>query len=311
MNARSVGVAISATVLRIEFSPQWLATGNQLAICDGRLTLTTAVPVTTADVTGATSVYFAPLTGNRIALFDGNKWKVYPFTQITLALGTLTSGLPYDIFIYDNAGTLTLELTAWTNGTTRATALVRQDGVLSKTGALTRRYLGALYTTSTTQTEDSMAKRLLDNYYNRRWRPMRVNEATNTWTYSTDTYQQANASTANQLEMMIGVLEDMIDVRLVAMGRNDDASPRNREVSIGEDSTTTPMTGVKMSQAYRAPAQNINMSVWAEVSGFPSSVGRHFYAWLEKAEATGVTTWIGDNGAPTAQQMGISGGKWG
>src|SRR3990167_1751427 len=61
MNARSVGVAISATVLAIEFGPQWIAQGDPLGICDGRLTLTSGTPVTTADVTGATSVYFTPM----------------------------------------------------------------------------------------------------------------------------------------------------------------------------------------------------------------------------------------------------------
>ncbi len=44
----------------------------------------------------------------------------------------------------DSSGTPTLEALVWTNDTTRATALVRQDGVWSKTGALTRRYLGTV-----------------------------------------------------------------------------------------------------------------------------------------------------------------------
>src|SRR3972149_4877028 len=96
--------------------------------CDGRLTLTSGTPVTTADVTAATSIYFTPYIGDRIAIYDGTRWRLYLFAELTLALGTLTAALPYDVFIYDNAGTLTLEALAWTNGTTRATALVRQKG---------------------------------------------------------------------------------------------------------------------------------------------------------------------------------------
>jgi hypothetical protein len=137
-----------------------------------RLTLTTGVPVTTADVTGATTIYCTPYRGNTIALYDGTNWNMRTSSEFSLALGVLTASRPYDVFCYDNAGVPTLEFTAWTNDTTRATALVMQDGVLSKTGALTRRYLGTFYTTATTTTEDSATKRLLINYYHQVERPL-------------------------------------------------------------------------------------------------------------------------------------------
>ena len=107
---------------------------------DFRLTLTSATPVTPADVTGATTIYCTPYKGNQIALYDGSSsWNTRTSAEFSLALGTLTSGKPYDVFCYDNAGTPTLEFLAWTNDTTRATALVYQDGVLVKSGATTRR----------------------------------------------------------------------------------------------------------------------------------------------------------------------------
>ena len=46
---------------------------------------------------------------------------------LMLALGTLTSGKPYDVFGYISGGALALELLAWTNDTTRATAVTLQD----------------------------------------------------------------------------------------------------------------------------------------------------------------------------------------
>ena len=142
---------------------------SDLGICEGRLTLTSGTPVTPADVTGATNIYFAPYTGNRIALYDGSSaWNIRTFTQITIALGTLTDAKPYDLFAYDNSGTVTFDSpVVWTNDTTRATALTTQDGVLVKTGATTRRYIGTIYTTATTTTEDSFSQRYLWNYYNR------------------------------------------------------------------------------------------------------------------------------------------------
>lgn len=307
LNARSVGVARSATAIDLNISPRWLANPAALA-CQARLTLTSGSPVTTADVTGATSIFCAPYQGNRMDLFDGVQWKTYPFTEITKAIGTLTASLPYDVFVFDNAGTLTLEFAAWTNATTRATALTTQDGRYVKTGATTRLYLGTFYTTSTTQTEDSFAKRLCWNYYNRVLRPMRVLEATNTWNYTLATLQQANASAANQLDFVIGVNEVVVDATVIAGARNTNASVA-AYVGVGLDSTTTNASGTIMvpQQSNVANAVFHTTATWR---GFPG-VGRHVLVWLEGSEASGTLTWLGDNGAPTLQQSGIVGGIWG
>src|SRR3990172_12032733 len=122
----------------------------------GRLTLTSGVPVTSADVTAATTVYYTPYGCNQISLYSGSAWSTISFSEVSCALGTLTSAKNYDAFIYNNAGTATCELSAaWTNDSTRADALTTQDGVNVKSGATTRRYVGTSRTTSTTTTEDS------------------------------------------------------------------------------------------------------------------------------------------------------------
>lgn len=138
------------------------------AICELRLTLSTGVPVPVSDVTGATTVHLTAFRGNCVSLFDGSSaWAVFALAaDLSLALGTLVANTNYDIFCYSNSGAPALELGAWTNDTTRATGLVLQDGILVKSGATTRRYLGSLRTTSTTTTEDSAANRLLFNWYN-------------------------------------------------------------------------------------------------------------------------------------------------
>lgn len=133
----------------------------------GRLTLTSGTPVTTSDVTGATSIYYTPYVSNVITLWDGYRWRPIEFSEYTLALGTLTSGKPYDVFAYLSSGVLALEMLAWTNDTTRATAITIQDGRYCKSGDKTRLYLGTFYTTATTTTEDSQANRYLWNMYNR------------------------------------------------------------------------------------------------------------------------------------------------
>jgi len=276
------------------------------SVCQGRLTLTTAVPVTTADVTGATSIKWTPYTGNRIALYSGTVWTTLTFVETSLALGTITAALPYDVFAYNNSGTLALEALAWTSATVRATALVLQDGVLVKTGATTRRYLGTFYTTSTTTTEDSAAKRFLWNYYNRVRRVMAgAPETTDSWTYTTAVYRQARASTANQVDFVLGVAEVPVTVDVYAHVSNS-AGNVPVFVAIGEDSTTTTSingTGVAVGRS-DTPTAGALSQIQAHDIRSPA-IGRHFYAWLEISTATGTTTWYGDNGG--LLQSGIVG----
>jgi len=272
-------------------------------LCQGRLTLTTGVPVTTADVTGATTMYFTPFNGSRLALYDGvSVWTVYTFTELSLALGTLTSGKPYDVFVYDNAGTPTLEFLVWTNDTTRATALTTQNGVYVKTGATTRRYLGTFYTTSTTTTEDSAAKRLLWNQYNRVPRQLLVLETTNSWNYTIATWRQARATGTNQLEALVGNAEDITDIDVFVTSVNT-ANDVRRMVSIGVDSTTTPHANAIRhvgSNVFSATDSVVALTAHSAKLRVNLAAGRHTLVWLEFSPATGTTTWYGDDGgSPT------------
>lgn len=271
--------------------PNLLKTATYPMVCEARLTLTSGTPVTTSDVTGATNIYVAPFKGNRIALYDGSSiWNLRTFTEITIALGTLTSGLPYDVFVYDNAGTVTARSpVAWTNGTTRATALTTQDGVLVKTGATTDRYLGTFYTTATTTTEDSLAKRFLWNYYNRVRRPMRVLEATNSWTYTTAAFRSLNNSTTNRLETVIGWSEDAFKARVMVTSSPSAGNPY-RVCGIGVGSTT-----VNSAQLLGGIITGGKEPAHAFYEATPS-VGYQYYQALEYSEASGTVTWYGDDG---------------
>jgi hypothetical protein len=270
-----------------------------------RLTLTSGTPVTTSDVTAATTIYCTPYNGNRIALYDGTNWQLRSSAEFSLALGTLTSGKPYDVFCYDNAGVPTLEFLVWTNDTTRATALVYQDGVLSKTGALTRRYMGTFYTTAATTTEDSAAKRYLWNYYNRVGRSLvAALETVNTWTYNTATFRQANANTANQLDMVVGVSEDAVEATAIAMWYDSGSADTSAGVTgVGLDSTTANSAQNIVQTSNPGAARSWNM---ARYIGLPGA-GRHYLAWLERGNTSATTTWIGDNNGPTTTQSGITG----
>ena len=155
-----------------------------ITVPGGRLTLETGVPVSSSDQTAKSTLYYTPYSGNRIDLWDGSVWRPFLFTETSLSL-TLTSGKNYDVFGYINTGTDTLNLelsTAWTTDTARATALTTQDGILVKSGAGTRRYLGTLRATGTNTTEDSLRQRFVWNYYNQVPRAVYINNTGSSWT---------------------------------------------------------------------------------------------------------------------------------
>ena len=272
--------------------------GTPRALTGGRLTLTSGTSVTTADVTAAGTIYYTPHIHDLIALYDGSAWQDTVFTEKSLAL-TATSGKNYDVYGYLSGGALALELSAaWTNDTTRATALTTQDGVYVKSGAVTRRYLGTIRASAANKTEDSAAKRFVWNSCWRVPRPMKVVEATNSWNYTTATWRQSNANTANQLDYVCGLALD--SVQATAYSINTGTTPNSTYLGIGVDSTTTPDM-----PTYLGTGLAVGLMHPSTYNGIPG-LGRHFLAWLEYSEAAGTTTWYGDNGG-TLLQAGITG----
>ena len=283
-------------------------------IQNARLTLTTAVPVTTSDVTAATNVYVTPYNGNVLTFYDsGTAWVNHTFSEITVALGTISNATNYDVFCWYNGTAVACLLgPAWSSGTSRGTGagtteLTTQNGVnvnaVSISGACGAKactYYGTLRTTATTTTEDSAAKRFLWNAYNRKLRNMKnAIEATDSWNYTTATFRQANANAANQLAFVVGLAEDVVSAKVHAVVGSTVSATAT--AGIGLDSTSTNSATVF--------GFNTNTVALASVAEYKAAiaVGYHYLAWLEYSQASGTTTWYGDAGNATAYQSGIIG----
>lgn len=274
---------------------------TDFGLCGGRLTLTTATPVTTADVLAATTVFFTPYKGSAIALFDGTSvWGAFTFNEISIAVPAQASQM-FDVFASQTAGVVSLSVVAWTNDTTRATSIGLQNGVWVKSGATTFRYLGSFRTTAVVgQTEDSVLKRYLWNYANRVNRTLTRAETTASWAYTTAVVRQANGSTANQVDLVTGVAEDAIDIALNVGVSQGGATPIV-SAGIGEDSTTT------YAAACGHGVLNAAMVLACRLVKVPA-VGRHFYSWNEWSGAAGTSTWYGVTaGAGSLITNGLSG----
>jgi hypothetical protein len=293
-NRRLVGQAdtTSSLVVLADPPPPTIAISTILAC--GRLTLTTAVPITTADVTAATTLYYTPVSGcNQITLWNGTANQTDTLTETSIAVPATTATM-YDVFAFDNAGVVNIEALAWTNDTTRATALTLQNGYLAKAATPARRYIGSFRTTAVSgQTEDSAAKRYVWNYYHRADRSLELFEATASWTYNVNTIRQARATATNQVEVVIGVSEDPVVLDVTATVTQVTAT-NNAAIGIGLDSTTT-FAANQSVQVASMPA-GVNAVLRAQYRGWPG-IGRHVLSWNEVAFTTVTTTFWGTSGA--------------
>ncbi len=198
-----------------------------------------------------------------------------------------TTNTLYDVFAFDNAGAINVEALAWTNDTTRATAITVQNGYLAKAATPARRYVGTFRTTGVSgQTEDSgfacanPSKRFVWNYYNRVRRPLCRQESTTSWTYATATVRQANASTGNQVSLVVGFQEALIDLTITTHAEAN--ATITAVIGFGEGTVTTPVTATLLATALAG-------SVSADASGVVN--GGQGVARLYKYAPLGATTY--------------------
>lgn len=286
---------------KTEWVAAYLGSATTNMDVQGRLTLETGVAISTADQSAKATLYFTPYKGNRISLYNGSAWVENTFTELSLSLAALSDATNYDVFIYNNNGTLTLSATAWTNATTRATALVSQDGILVKSGATTYRYLGTIRTSAAGQTSDTLLKRFVWNYYNRVERLLFIHDTTSSWTYNDTDWRKYNNSAANAVGMVIGVNEEPVLLQFSANAIP--TSPAYASVGIGLDSVSAYST--LGSVATISPAGLIQLI--ARFYNFVG-VGYHYLQLLERSRDTTNTTFYGQNTTVTSEAQSSASG---
>lgn len=267
-----------------------------------RLTLTSGTPVTTSDVTGAGTLYYTPWLHNLVRLWDGSAWRLFAQSEVSLAL-TLTSGKNYDVFLKYNAGTPILALSAaWTNDTTRADALGTQDNVTVLSSDHTYLWVGTIRASGTNTTEDSCVKRFVWNAQNRVARKLKRVESTSSWTYNSTTWRQANAASANKVEVVIGQAGDPVDLTASIFGSATTSAGGYLDIGVdwssgaGTADVQAPLgTGLESGTTGED-------TLLARLIDSPAA-GYHSYTWLESTSGATVTFYGGTN----RQYTGISG----
>ena len=271
-------------------------------VCEGRLTLSTGVAVSSGDVSSSTNVYFTPYLGSRVALYVPNYgWRVYPFSELSISIGEIAADKNADIFLYDNEGVLALSLVEWSNDTLRATALTHLDGVLVLSGSPTHRYLGTVRTCAAGVTCDTKLKRFVWNHYHRVDRPLLVTETAESWTYAASgVWRALNNSNSNRVEFVIGVDETVVKLSAHVLAENSG----NNCICVGIclDNSNRNDAGIIRGIKLRGSTYNYD---WygSDYSNYPG-LGYHFLQ-LTEYSGGGTTTFYGDRGSSEIQSGAI------
>jgi hypothetical protein len=132
------------------------------------------------SVATTTQLKLSPYNGRSI-IIDGVGYDI-PQAGITISNAGLVASTVYFVYLYNNAGTLTLELSATVHATDATTL---NWGVEIKSGDSTRTLVGMIATDTSTHFNDSAALRACLNWFNRRGLCLQSSLMTNSTTTST------------------------------------------------------------------------------------------------------------------------------
>lgn len=304
---------------------------NVLSKPQGYLTPTSGTPLITGDVTAATSVYYTPYEGDRVPIStDGTTFKVRQFSELTLTLvSNHLSSTIYDVFLFDNSGTITIATgPAWNNsvqgtgsrGTGAGTTeLQRVHGLYTNKNSMTARngtstytvaanegtYIGSIYIDGTAGQVScyvswgSSRKWGIWNAFNRANIILQQGDATASWSYTTGTWRQANAGASNFIDVFTGLAEETFDIRysilnqLTTVGAGTIWIP---EAGIGYNSTSSPSGIQAIARGVADSGNTSNVQFGAElISRYiaPRAIGINRVFPLENGNGSTGSVYVG------------------
>lgn len=289
-------------------SKQWVAVTASPPIGgttmpQGRLTLSTGLPVMSVGVAGATSIIYAPYTGMLVPVWNGSNLVPTSMGGELSQLNNDTTKSPaatvaaknYDVFYWLDAGIPRISRgPAWTSDSVRGapTDLIRVGGILVNNAAITNgpaaqrgTYLGTIRTNAANVNMDlSFGGNLVAgnipvwNAYNR------VNVGTISYdpsaayNYTSAAWRASNGSGVTRCSFVIGVQEDAWKAHY---GHVLTASPSGGTLiaGIGWNSVAGAVLPAAM-LSLGAVAASVSAQVSSNIEVFPAP-GFHFLAGLE------------------------------
>lgn len=278
----------------------------------GRLTLQSGKPVMTTSQTSQTVVYYAPFSGPFISIYDGTNTLPHQFTVATtdvigpsITLGSnWLNGTLYDVYLTLIGGTPTMCTQAWTNSTTRATALALFNGVQTNAATIPScrfsnilqvsvnanqgTYVGTFLTSASGQVSYTLGGAAsggspgflgLCNYYNREPAFASSQDTGTGYTYLTAVVRQARASVGNQITFVQCATDDATVASYQATGQLAASGGAFMNMGIGIDASTAFALGGASLCTFQTPsASAITHSCNSNFSGLLAAGSHVLYA---------------------------------
>lgn len=310
-------------------NPIWAASGTGTpSPSQGRLTLTSGIPVLISTVSAATTIYYTPYIGQYVPLYDGSSFTMtstggelsQATTDSTKSPTSVTTNSNYDLFVWNDGGTIRCTRgPAWSSDTSRGTGagtteLTRVNGILLNANNITNgpsaqrgTYVGTVRSNGSSQIDwiyggiaagGTAAVLGVWNMHNRVSVSTFVGDNTNSWTYGSTTPQASNASTARRISFISGLQEDAFDFATYGFAQG---SGTNAAVfGLGVD-VTNAFSGIISESVAAATPVPVVASYGASFLGF------HFIQDCEAMSGATTGTFYGDANAPTILQTGMFG----
>lgn len=297
----------------------------------GRLTLTSGVPVLSSTVSGATTVYYTPYIGNVVPIYNGTTF--FPTatgeisqatTDATKSPAAVAASSVYDIFVWNDSGTIRATRgPAWTNSTTRGYTLTNQNGILVNTSAITNgpgaslgTWVGTIASNGAstidmifggTASGGTAGRLMVWNTYNRRCLQATSFDSSATYTYTSAAIREANGSTGNQVSFVLGAQEDETDIAAMFGFRILGVVSASVCGGIGLDSTVT--------FTLQGPAFSTNGSVLMQtIMGFAGKlsvpIGVHTISKNEVSDGSNANFFNQSGNTPAGYKDYISVSNW-
>lgn len=280
--------------------------------------------IITTDVTGATSLYYTPFTGNQIPIWNGSNFVSTTFSQLTLTLASgLSTSTIYDTCVFLNNGIPVLVTgPAWSSSTPGSSArgtgsgsaqIQRQNGIWVNTNQITGlngansytipaeqcTYLGSIFTDSgavtlTNNLSYGQSRRWdVWNTYNRQPIKLLAGDSTASWAYAVATIRSSNGNSANSVTAFTGLAEESVSSQFTQRIEITSSASAVIQIGIGLNSTTvfSGQVGTILYPSNSTPAS------WTPPASFsvPPSLGVNTINELENSEVSGTVTFFGTN----------------
>jgi len=267
---------------------------NIVSFPQGRLTLTTGVPVLASGISAAAAVYYTQFVGNLVPIYDGVQFSARSFaSDLTLTLNSNhVANAIYDVFVYWDGSSLQIATgVAWNTATAGAgsrgtgagtTELARINGlwvnkydISYRNGATTGTipankgtYVGSIAMDGTNgqvscHTAYGQSRKWgVWNAYNRKKIVLQAGDPTASWNYSTNTIRPSNNAAANSLTTFAGLPEENQDVvftQIVTPGQGSAAIQvlTGWVIGIGLNSTAA-MSGLLGTGSFRLDGSSVD-----------------------------------------------------